>query len=176
MTDPARRGVTRGYVWAVIVASGIVAVALMVATWGLLALATGVPPIRTPDVSFALVPLIVALLLAMLAWGLWLQGLVLLRGRRALSWGYLVALGGGAYLLWSVAGTIAGLQISDTWLSIYAATLAVIWAVVSVLFWAVLARRVYTNRPRPMWPWEKRDDEGPDWAFGRDDPRGSDGD
>ncbi|WP_244301297.1 hypothetical protein [Leucobacter insecticola] len=47
------------------------------------------------------------------------------------------------------------MRIDETWLSPFAAVLAPIWAVAALLFWAILARRVYTDRPTPKWPWER---------------------
>src|SRR5690606_33613901 len=71
----------------------------------------------------------------------------------------------GAYLLWCLGGAIAGLRIEDTWLSPFALALAGCWALCSLAFWGVLARRVYTDRPVPRWPWERsgKDALGPDW-------------
>lgn len=160
MTEGAPRGVTRGYVGGLIVASAIVATALVVVGWGLLSLVLSRPPVAHPDVPLWVAPLVVILALAALAWGLWRQALgLLLRGRRAPAWGIVVSLAGGAYLIWCLAGMLAGMGLSDTWTSPFAALLAAIWALVPLLFWGVLARRVYTDRPVPKWPWE-REEEG----------------
>lgn len=154
-----RRGVTRGYVGGLIVAADIVAAAALVAAWGLLSLATGVDPVRTPHVPRWSAPLVAALAVGALSWSLWQQALVLLRGRRGPAWEHIVTIAASAYLLWCLGGILAGMSIEETWLSPFAALLAPIWAVVSLLFWAVLARRVYTDRPVPRWPWERKDED-----------------
>lgn len=157
MTDGPRRGVTRGYVGGLIVAAAIVATALTVASWGTIALASGRDPVSS-EVSPALAPLLLVAALAMLCIGLWRQALALLRGRRAVSWGAVVSLAGGAYLVWCIGGALGGLSIDETWVSPFAAVLAPIWAASALLFWSVLARRVYTDRPAPRWPWEHDED------------------
>lgn len=154
MTASAPRRVTRGYAAALIFAAVIVATALLVAVWGLLSALAGRDPVAS-HVKFWAAPFIVVLLLGVLAAGLWQQTLVLLRGRRRPSWGIVISLGGGAYLLWCLLGMLFGMDIADTWTSPFAGALAAIWAFASLLFWAVLARRVYTDRPPPRWPWER---------------------
>lgn len=155
---------------ALVAAVLILAVALTVAVWGFLALMLDHGPVGTSGVSFGAVVLIVAVALVALGWGLWRQALSLLRGHRAPLWGVVVALAGGAYLIWSLGGMAFGLRLAETWVSPFAATLAAVWGVSVVLFWAVLARRLYTDRPVPQWPWEKRGEPGPDWAFPPDEP------
>ncbi|MCW2288616.1 hypothetical protein EDF60_0453 [Leucobacter luti] len=158
MSSGPRRGVTRGYVGALIMATVIVAVALLVAVWGGLALVLGQDPVTSPSVPRWAAPLVLLVCLGILAWTLWLQALVLLRGRRSPSWGRIVTVGVGVYLVWGLAGILAGMSIAETWLSPFAAALIPIWAVVALLFWAVLARRVYTDRPPPRWPWERAEE------------------
>lgn len=170
MTSGSRREVTRGYVGGLLLAAVIVAAALLVATWGLLALALQRDPISSAGVPRWIAPLLLLAVLAALGAVLWQQALVLLRGRRAPAWGLLIVIAGGSYLLWCLGGVLAGLSIDETWTSPFAAALAPICAVASLLFWAVLARRVYTDRPAPRWPWEGRDEPGPDWAIRGDDP------
>lgn len=157
MSDGPRRGVTRGYVGGLIAAAAIVAVALTVACWGIIALLSGRDPV-TSAVSAALAPSLLVAAIAMLCVALWRQALALLRGRRSVSAGVPVSLAGGAYLVWCLGGGLGGLSIDETWLSPFAAVLAPIWASSSLLFWSVLARRVYTDRPAPRWPWEREDD------------------
>lgn len=159
----ARRGVTRGYVAGLILAAVIGATALTVAIWGLLALALARDPISTTLPIWA-GPLTLLGALALLAGGLWLQALALLRGRQGPHWAYVLALGGGSYLLWCLVGTAAGLESTETWASPFAISLIPVWVLASLLFWAVLARRVYSDRGTPRWPWERDDDLGPDWA------------
>jgi len=171
--QPRRRGVTRGYVVGVVAAAVIVAAALVVAGWGMLGLVIARPPVSTTGVAAFAAEAIVLLALLVLAVGLWQQALVLLRGRQSPPWAHTIVLAAAAYLIWCLGGMLVGMSVDDTWLSPYSAVLAVAWGLCSLLFWAVLARRVYTDRPVPRWPWEKRD-EGPDWLrYGEDrEPRG----
>ncbi len=180
MNSGSRRDVTRGYVGGLILAAVIVAAALLIATWGLLALTLQRDPVSSDGVPRWVAPILVLVVLALLGGAMWQQALVLLRGRKTPAWGLLVAIAGGAYLLWCLGGALAGLSLDETWVSPFAATLAPVCALAFLLFWAVLARRVYTDRPVPKWPWERRGEDGPDWAIGdeepwRDGPRGSDG-
>ncbi len=162
MTGASRRGVTRSYVGGLIAAVSVLAVALVIASWGIIGWLTGLEPVMTPGLWTPIGVVLVALALAALVWGLWLQALVLLRGRRTPPWAHTLVLGIGAYLIWCLGGMLAGLGIDETWISPFALALALAWALCSLVFWAVLARRVYTDRPVPHWPWEGRD-EGPDW-------------
>jgi len=158
-----RRGVTRGYVVGLAGAALIVALALVVAVWGLLGILLGREPVSTRGVPPVAAELVVLLALVLLALGLWQQALVLLRGRSGPPWAHSIVLAAAAYFVWCLGGVLAGMSIGDTWLSPFALGLAVIWSLCSTLFWAVLARRVYTERPVPRWPWERRGEEGPDW-------------
>ncbi len=174
MTETPRRRPTRGYVWGVIAAVVILATALITASWGILSVMIGRTPVTTRGIGLYAAELIVGLLLLSLAWGLWNQALAYLRGRRALSWSAVVVLAGGAYLAWSLLGMAVGMQMQDTWLSPFALALAIIWAVCSIVFWVVLVRRIYTDRPVPQWPWERRGEPGPDWNPPPDGSRGED--
>lgn len=158
MSSGPHRGVTRGYVGALIMAAVIVAVALLVAVWGGLALMLGQDPVTSLAVPRWAAPVILIVCLGILAWGLWVQALALLRGRRAPSWGHIITVAVGVYLLWCLAGILAGMNLSETWLSPFAGVLIPIWAIAALLFWAVLARRVYTDRPPPRWPWERAEE------------------
>jgi len=142
---------------------GIIAVALLVATWGALAWKTDGGPVSTPGIPLQVAPLIVIVAVGGLAWGLWSQSLVLLRGRKSPSLTHTLIIAVGGYLIWCLLGLLAGFSIADTWLSWYSLTLALIWGFSSLLCWALLARRVYTERPTPQWPWERRGEPGPDW-------------
>lgn len=157
--SPDRRGVTRGYVGGLIAAFVMVATALVVAVWGMIAVAANRAPVDTPGVWVLAAQLIVGIALALLAWGLWRQTIDLLRGRRTPPWGHTVAITVGGYLVWCLLGTLFGLSIAETWVSPFAIAIALVWAVCSLGFWAVLARRVYTDRPVPRWPWERGDDD-----------------
>ena len=64
----------------------------------------------------------------------------------------------GIYLLWGLCGVLVGLTNEETWFSPFAFILMPVWAVAVVLFWLVLARRIYTDRPTPQWPWERREE------------------
>ncbi|QIK64206.1 hypothetical protein G7068_14115 [Leucobacter viscericola] len=159
MTEGSRRGVTRGYVGSLILAAVIVAVALLVATWGLLSLGMDRDPVSSDGVVSWAAPLVLCFALAALALTLWQQAIALLRGQKTPVWGYFVAVSVGAYLLWSLGGNLAGMSIDDTWVSPFAAALVPIWGLTCLLFWAVLARRLYTDRPTPKWPWERTEEE-----------------
>lgn len=175
MAESHRRKVTRGYVWGLIFAVVIVCIALLIASWGGLSLATGRGPISTPGIGLGIAAMIVVVAIAALVWGLWSQSILLLRGNRTPPWAHIALLGVGGYLLWCLGGVLVGLTIQDTWLSLYPAALGVMWAVGSLLCWAVLARRVYTDRPTPQWPWEKRGEQGPDWMNDNPFSGGTDG-
>lgn len=166
MSAAPRRGVTRAYVGGLVFAVAVVALALLVAGWGGIALMTTRDPVTAAGAPRWAAPGIVGLALVLLGWGLWTQALGLLRGRSAPSWGHALGLGGGAYLLWCLGGMLAGFRIEDTWTSPFSAWLAAMWAIASLVFWAVLARRVYTDRPTPRWPWDRPGEPGPDWEAG----------
>lgn len=157
MNEGARRGVTRGYVGGLTAATLITALALIVASWGMLSLVSGRAPIEGVAPRWV-APLILGVNLGVFAWGLWQQALILLKGRKTPTWAITISLAGGAYLIWCLGGVLAGLTVSDTWTSWFAALLAPIWGLCSLLFWVVLARRVYTDRPPPRWPWERKED------------------
>ena len=159
MTQEPRRGVTRGYVAGLIGASVVVAVALLVALWGGIALLLDRDPVESGGVASWIAPLVLFGALVLLTIVLWRHAIALLRGRRQPAWSSIIGVAAGVYLWWGILGVAAGMTVEETWLSPFAATLPVIWAAAALLFWAVLARRVYTDRPAPRWPWE-RDEEG----------------
>lgn len=169
MTAAAPRRVTRGYVGGLIAAVCVLAAALVIGGWGGITYFTGVLPVETPNIWVLAAEVIVLLALAGLAWALWHQALVLLRGRRTPSWAHVVLVGTGVYVFWSIVATFFGMSIEETWLSPFALVLAIAWALASIIFWAILARRVYTDRPTPKWPWESPD-EGPDTSWREDLP------
>ena len=160
MSDGVRRGVTRGYVGGLIAATLITAVALLVAGWGGIALAADREPVTRSEIPMPMAPSLIVAALAVLGWLLWRAAIVLLRGRRAPSWDLILIAAGVAYLVWCLGGLLAGMPIGDTWTSPFAGVLALVWALSSLLFWAVLARRVYTDRATPKWPWERHDENG----------------
>lgn len=156
----ARRGVTRSYVLGLLGACVTVAGACVVAAWGMIGFFFKRQPIDTPDIPVWVGVLIVALGLILLALLLWHHALVLLRGRLGPKWSVVIGAGAGMYLLWGVLGMLFGLSVTETWQSPFAVSTAVIWAFDVLLFWALLARRVYTDLPTPQWPWERKEEEG----------------
>lgn len=160
MNGGVRRGVTRGYVFGLIAATLILAAALVVMSWGLLGLLVGHGPIVTDGVPmwFGIIAILTTLvLLGVLCWR---QAISLLRGVKTPVWSGVVLAAFGAYLIWSLLGVAGGLSIDETWVSPFALVLAPVWAICVVVFWLVLARRIYTDRPTPKWPWERREGEG----------------
>ena len=158
MNGGVRRRVTRAYVAALIAAALIVAAALVVASWGILGLTLGREPVETGGVALWLGIFAVVAALAFLGWLLWHQAVLLLRGNPKPAWHLILFAMAGAYLLWCVIGLLMGLSIEETWLSPFAGVLAPVWGVVSIAFWGVLARRIYTDSPPPRWPWEAREE------------------
>ncbi|KAM9862884.1 hypothetical protein ACI1US_01245 [Leucobacter sp. BZR 635] len=157
MTDGAKRGVTRGYVLGLLGATLVVAAALVVAAWGLLGMALGREPIETSEVPLWFGVVTIGLGLAGLGMLLWQQALSLLRGNKRPIWGLVIVAMFGIYLIWGLAGVLAELTIEETWFSPFALILMPVWGIAVILFWAVLARRIYTDRPTPQWPWERRE-------------------
>ena len=157
MTEGAKRGVTRGYVLGLLGATLVVAAAIVVAVWGLLGMALGREPIETEDVPLWFGIVSIGLGLALLGALLWQQALSLLRGRKTPVGGIMVGAGLGVYLVWGLCGIAAGLSTGETWFSPFAIVLIPIWVIAVTLFWLVLARRIYTDRPTPQWPWERRE-------------------
>lgn len=159
MAEARHRGVTRGYVAALIAATCVVAVALVVASWGAITLGLGSSPVTSEEVPRWAAPVIVVVAVAFLAASLWQQTLTLLRGQRGPAWAHVVVLAGCTYLLWCLAGTVTGMTLSETWLSPYTIALVVSWVIANLGFWGVLARRVFTDKPAPKWPWERAEEE-----------------
>lgn len=153
---PQSRKVTRSFVLGLAAFVAFLGLALLVAAWGLLALATHQKPVRT-NLPFEVAPIIVAGAVLVLYWMLWLEALRILRGRASAAWKYsfLAALAG--YLIWAIFGAIAGMTVQETWRSPFALLLAAAWFVSVHVFWLILVRQVYTTRTRPLWPWEKRE-------------------
>jgi len=157
MTNPVpRRKVTRAFVLALAAMVSIFGLALLVASWGLSALLFGSKPVAG-DVAFFVAPTIILLALATLFWVLWRVALAVLRGRTALPWGAALIAAVSAYFLWGIIGTLAGFTLSEAWFSIYVLELEVVWLLTVFIFWAVLSRQVFTERPTPKWPWEERE-------------------
>ena len=154
--------VTRGYVLALIAADAIFACSVLIAAWGLLALTLDTNPV-TSDVSMAAAPVIILVAVALLVWSLWVQALEILRGRRTIQWTQAVILAGSSYLVWCLGGIATGMSVNETWLSPFALILAIVWGLASVPLWLILFRRLYSDRGRPLWPWEKKPNgDGPE--------------
>lgn len=159
MSEPvARRGVTRGYVIGLALMAAVLAVAVLVAAWGFLSLLLERRPITLESAPVVLAPLLVIVAAGGLVWVMWRTAVALLRGRRTPPWGPAALLALGVYVVWAGVGSIFGLPAGDTWASPFPLALVVIWPLTLTLFWVVLLRRVYTDRPPPQWPWEKREE------------------
>lgn len=179
MADGQLRRVTRAYVWGLIIASAITAIALLTACWGIIALSSDTLPVTTENIPYGVAIFIVVIALAAFIWSLWLQALELLRGKKTPAWSHIVITGVAGYFIWSLIGVLAGFTLEETFKSPFAISLGIIWGLCSIMFWALLARRVYTQRAVPQWPWERRGEPGPDW-IGEDpwntDSQSDDGD
>lgn len=153
--EPQR--VTRTYARGLVAAVAVLAVAILVASWGLVALWLEVSPVSSTVPNMA-APLIIFAALIVLIAALWHQVLEILRGHRP-GWALLVIVPGLAYLIWCVGGVLVGMSVQETWLSPFAFILAVVWALALLIFWGVFLRKVYTDRGTPQWPWEKHSDD-----------------
>jgi hypothetical protein len=157
MTNPVpRRKVTRAFVLGLAALVTVFGLALLVAAWGLSSFILGTKPVAT-DVAFFVAPIIILLALASLFWVLWRVALALLRGRTTLPWGPALLAALTAYFLWGILGTLAGFALNEAWFSVYVLELELVWILTVFLFWAVLSRQVFTERPAPAWPWEERE-------------------
>lgn len=159
MVENGQRGVTRAYVLGLLAATLIIAAALVSASWGLLSFVLDSEPVETEGVPLWFGIIAIFVCLGMLGILLWRHAIMLLQGRKTPAWGIVIGAGIGAYFLWCLCGILGGLSVGETWLSPYAALLAPIWVVAVLVFWLVLARRVYTDRPTPRWPWERREEQ-----------------
>lgn len=159
MNEEARRGVTKGYVLGLLAATLVLAATVLFVAWGVIALLFDRKPVTTDGVPLWFAIAAIAIALALLAAILWRHAIALLQGRRVPDWGLVITAAGASYLVWCLCGILAGMSIDETWLSPFAALLAPVWGLAVLMFWAVLARRVYTNRPTPKWPWERAEEE-----------------
>lgn len=156
-----RRGVTRAYVHTLLFAALTLQLACTIALWGFTALAFNRKPIETP-VHTWVVPVIFLLLVALAYRGLWNQSIRVLKGFVSVPAWHSLFWGALAYGVWSILGTFFGLQIQETWLSVYAFELIPIFFIISLACWWVLVRRLYAEDPTLKWYWEKtshREDE-----------------
>lgn len=162
MSHPQPQRITRAYARGLVAAVAIFAVALLVFTWGLTALALQRDPVVTEVPKFT-APAAVGVGLVILVWFLWRELISMIQGGRP-HWVLLIVVPGLTYILWSLVGTLAGLGLDETWVSPFSALLAVSWLISILIFWWILIRKLYSSKGRPQWPWEKKDlDEGPDW-------------
>jgi hypothetical protein len=157
LTGEKRRGVTRSYVWMLIFGCTFVTVSLVVAGWGLTALALLRLPVET-SVPTYYGPLVLVLLFLSLAASMWYQSLNVLRGHKTVPISRMIVMGLVAYIVWSLAGMLAGMSIGETWLSLFSFELVPLFAFGLLSCWYLLLRRVYTDRPTPRWPWEKHEE------------------
>lgn len=139
-----------------IFASALLTVSLIVAFWGLTSLITLKFPVET-QVPRTTAPGIIMVTIGVLAWSMWQQSLNVLRGHVAVPIGRAIGVAVVVYVIWSVLGMLAGMPAAETWLSPFAIELIPIFVLGALCGWWVLLRRVYTNKPTPQWPWEKKD-------------------
>lgn len=155
MNERPPHRVTRGYVLALIAADAIFAASVLIAAWGLLALAIDTSPVMS-EVPLVAAPLIVIVVFLLLLWSLWVQSLEILRGRRTIQWAQSIILAGASYLIWCLGGVAVGMSVGETWLSPFSFILAIVWGLAPIPLWLILYRRLYSDRGRPLWPWEKK--------------------
>lgn len=159
MTPPEhQRRVTRTFVLALAGFVTLFALALLVASWGLLSFALGTKPVES-DLPFQTTPLVISLAVLELFWLLWRFALTILRGTAMNPWLFALITATLAYLTFGTLEVLAGLSPREAFLTVYPFTLFLAWFVAVPLFFVLLTRQVYTNRPAPMWPWERRERE-----------------
>lgn len=149
--------ITKGYAFGLISAVVIFVAALLIAGWGLLSLFTEQSPVDSSVPTF-LAPLLIFINLLILWWILWQQTLSLLRSNKP-AWSLLIVAPGVAYLVWSLGGSLAGMSIAETWLSVFAFSFLLIWPAGLLIFWALLLRRLYSSKEAPKWPWERAEED-----------------
>lgn len=132
------------------------AVALLVAAWGLLALALNSKPIESA-VPFFVGPLIVVVAVAELFWMLWRIALRTLRGVTTPPWTLSALTAVLGVFIWASLGFVAGFSAREAVLSYFVLALAGAWFVAAIAFWLLLARQVFTDRSTPLWPWERKE-------------------
>jgi hypothetical protein len=148
--------VTKAFVLGLAAMATLFGLAVLVAAWGLLALATDTKPVES-QVPFFVAPLILVIALAELYGMLWLIALRALRGNSAPPWGLAFLASAGAVVVWAVIGFLAGFSVAEAFLGFYVLALAASWFLAAMLFWLLLARQVFTDRPTPLWPWERNE-------------------
>lgn len=152
--NPVRR-VTREYVCGVLVFALAGAVSLTIAAWGLGSFFWGVD-LAAPGSPLLLIPFSLVLIVLGCAVIWWRMALILLRGKSAFPWFLCFCSAGFSGLVIAVFRVFAGLDLFAffdvlTWFAVLS------FGFMSAVFWAVLYRRVYTAKQRPLWPWERRD-------------------
>ena len=157
MTAPLpRRKVTRAFVLTLAAFTTVLGISMVIAAWGLEALLTNSKPVEA-DLPFFVAPVIFLPEIALLFFLLWRAALATLRGHSGPPWTQMLLVGLGAYLIWAVLGSLSGFSLRDAWMSVYVLSLVIIWMLSVFIFWILLARQVYTERPTPSWPWEQRE-------------------
>lgn len=157
MTSPLpRRKVTRAFVLTLAAFTTVFGISLVIAVWGLEALLTNSKPIEA-DLPFFVAPVMFLPEIGLLFFMLWRAALVTLRGRSGPPWTQMLLVGLSAYFIWAILGSLLGFSLRDAWLSVYVVSLVLIWMFSAFVFWMLLARQVFTERPAPMWPWEERE-------------------
>lgn len=151
-----RRRVTRAFVLTLAAFVTLFALSVLVAAWGLESLALGTKPVES-DIPFQVAPLIISLAVLELYWLLWRFALSLLRGAARHPWWFACVAGGAAYLTFGVFGLIAGFTPREALVGVYPFTLFLSWFIAVPVFFALLSRQVFTERPAPVWPWERRE-------------------
>lgn len=157
MSHPVpRRKVTKAFVLGLAAMTSLLGLALLVAAWGLLALALNSKPVDS-QVPFFVAPLIVVVAIAELYWMLWRIALRTLRGQSAPPWGRALLTAALGVAIWATLGFLAGLTAAEALFSVYVLALALSWFVSAIVFWLLLARQVFTDKPTPLWPWERKE-------------------
>lgn len=157
MSHPVpRRKVTRGFVLGLAAMASFFALALLVAAWGLLALALNSMPVESA-LPFFVAPMILLAALGELYWMLWRIALRTLRGNAAPPWGLALLAALLAVAIWAGLGFLAGLTVSEALFSVFVLSLFLAWLIAAIVFWLLLARQVFTERQTPLWPWERKE-------------------
>ncbi|MFC4222611.1 hypothetical protein [Lysinibacter cavernae] len=158
MNAPGRPSNVRRYAIVAAFMVAILASAVVITTWGFLALFSGADPI-TKDVPLFVGPLMVGFGMIALLGILLSIGRELLLGRPKFPWLLAVFAGIGPFLVTGIAGFLSGLPPTDTFSNSFVLAIVPIGWLAALLYWAVTVRQIFTDRPRPRWRWENEDDE-----------------
>ncbi|WGD36763.1 hypothetical protein [Lysinibacter sp. HNR] len=136
----------------------VLAGALTIATWGFIALFTASDPIETADISLVVGPLSIVLALVVMFLSMFRIGKSLQHGHSRLPWSLILLAGIGAYLVAAIVFFAVGLPPHESFYSAFLLALLPIGWLCALCYWAMVARRIYTDRGRPRWPWENPED------------------